>query len=700
MTSRRRLAAEDLYRFVLPGGVAISPDGELVAFVRQAVDPESRTYRSQIWIVPAAGGPARPFATAGRQHSGLAWSPDGRRLAFVRTTEKEKPGPGDSQIWIIDRSGGEAWQLTQMRYGAGAPVWSPDGRAIAFTAAVDPTEPPESWTRPMTPSEAEEREKRTREQGRVVRRLFYKSDAAMGLLEDQYTHVWVVRVPDQPGGALPTPVQVTDGPFDHGQPAWSPDGRALAVAAARIPDEVRAFYTRDIWLFPAPGADLAPVNITGEQGAFGRPSFSPDGRWIAATGHRNEYGWATYNRVWRFPAPGNQAEPVCLTAGWDRPVQDTVGTDLRVAAADPRACWAPDGSALYFPASDRGSTRIFRVAAAGGTPEPVTPDRQQVFAWSMDRAGDRIALAVTDFYQPGEVAVAELGTGEQRLLTDLNGELLSEVAFGQLEELPVRDERGNDLGAWLLKPVGWQPGQRYPLVLEIHGGPYGDYGYAFYQEFHLLSAQGYAVLFSNPRGSLSYGQKHAASIDGDWGGGDARDILAALDAALATGWIDPQRVGVTGGSYGGFMTNWLVAHHGSRFAAAITHRCVANFTSFAGVSDIGPWFHRHTHKLAPVWVDFGKLWEASPIRYVEQMHTPLLICHSAQDIRTPLEQAEQLYAALKYLGREVEMVVHPNSNHDLTRNGPPPVRVDRFHHIARWFGRYLPVTPEAYAAIE
>ncbi|MCG0238860.1 MAG: S9 family peptidase [Firmicutes bacterium] len=693
--SRRRLVPEDLYRFVLCEDPQISPDGEWVAFVRSAVEGEDREYRSEIWLVRADGAePPRRFTAGPVRDAQPRWSPDGRRLAFVRTIGKGQEA--DRQIWIIDRDGGEAWQLTTMRYGAGDPVWSPDGRYLAFTAEVDPAEPPEAAVQPRTPEDRKAEERRAKDQARVFTRIRYKFDLT-GLHSGRYRQVWVVAVPPGPEGERPRPVPVTGGEFDHSHPAWSPDGTLIAVEAMREPEREH-LRVHDIWVFPVPGTGAklsAPVKVTASDGIFFSPAFSPDGRWIAAVGHKNEYTTATLPRVWLFPAPGQPGSPVCLTAGWDQGVGDTVGSDLRGSVTG-GLHWSPDGQYVYFHASDRGATHLFRVRTETGAVERLVAGSRDIYGFTLDRGCRRAALAVAEMENPGDIYLYDLEAGAERRLTDLNAALRAEIEWPEVEELHFTARDGQPLHGWIMKPVGWRPGERYPLVLEIHGGPHTCYGHAFYQEFQVLAAAGYGVLFINPRGSTSYGQEFARACQGDYGGRDYQDLMDAVDHALTLGWVDPARLGVTGGSYGGFMTNWIIGHT-DRFAAAVTHRSISNWISFWGVSDIGPWFSQGEHQVEELalWKDLETLWDRSPLKYAPAIRTPLLICHSEHDLRCPMEQAEQLYLALKMLGREVELVRHPRSNHELTRSGPPVLRVDRFHHILRWFRKYMPPGPAA-----
>lgn len=764
MAHPRTFVPEDLYRMVLAGDPQISPDGRSVVFVRSHVAGEKRELQSHIWIVPRPGAAPRPYTRGPHSDSQPRWSPDGRRLAFVRRTGE---GPhADRQIWIIERDGGEAYQLTAMRHGATNPVWSRDGRFLAFIAAVDDAYAegaPEGSAkeldpvRPKTDADRKREEKRRRDEAKLYTRFRYKSDAA-GLFAPRRSHVWVVPAPDPPpaaaaapetgdeavsqaaADALPTPVQVTAGPFDHQVLDWSPDGRWIAVACSRE-DERKPVM--DVWLFPVPSAPAdddeapgsrstsdpsasraatEPIKLTDGDGVFGEARFSPDGQRLAVIGHRREYRFATLNRLWLFPAPGATGEKTCLTADWDQGVGGSVNSDVRPGMTGSGLTWAPDGQSVYFVADHRGATQLYRLdvpSDAGRPPTLVVGGRREIYGFSLSADGQTAALAVSEPSNPGDIYVVHLGSVSKRSsartaapppggatpdaasaaapptpvtetrLTFTNERLLQDVAQPEIIDIEFESFDGLPIHGWIMKPVGFQEGRRYPAVLQIHGGPHTAWGYSFSLEMQLMAAMGYAVIFVNPRGSTGYGQAFAYGCVDDYGGADYQDLMAAVDHAVSLGFIDDKRLAVTGGSYGGFMTNWIVTRT-NRFKAAITHRSISNWISFWGVSDIGPNFLDAEFGADSLWGGFDDMWERSPLKHAQHIETPMLICHSEHDLRCPMEQAEQLYLALKWLGKPAELLRHPRSNHDLTRTGPPALRVDRFRHIARFLNKYVP----------
>ena len=360
------------------------------------------------------------------------------------------------------------------------------------------------------------------------------------------------------------------------------------------------------------------------------------------------------------------------------------------AGGDQRPVWATDGSAVLALASDQGTTHVHRVDLASGTVTPVTTGHRRVAGFALAAEGHGLVFLAGDASHPFELFRADaIGTNECPI-TFHNGEFVSEVALAPIEELRFPSQAGDlELQGWLMKPPGSAAaeGVKLPLILQIHGGPHAMYGHALFHEMQLMAARGYAVLFTNPRGSAGYGESFTTSTRGEWGEADTPDIVGALDAVLARGDIDAERIGVTGGSYGGYLTNWLIGHS-DRFKAAVTQRCVSNFHSMYGTSDIGFDFGEHEFGGTP-WADSDRLLRHSPISYVDRMTTPLLIIHNEGDLRCPIEQAEQLFTALKRLGREVRFVRIPEEDHNLSRTGKPSRRLARLHHLLGWFDDHL-----------
>jgi dipeptidyl aminopeptidase/acylaminoacyl peptidase len=345
--------------------------------------------------------------------------------------------------------------------------------------------------------------------------------------------------------------------------------------------------------------------------------------------------------------------------------------------------WSDDGKTIFFLASDAGTSHIYSVPAAGGTPKPITHGDYEVMNFT--RAGNRTAMAVSDPLTIGDVHVLEKG-GVRKRVSRVNEELFSEVAVVEPEDFTFASFDGLKIQGWMIRPPNFDPKKKWPVILQIHGGPRAQYGCAYFHEFQLLAANGYVVVYANPRGSQGYGAGFAKAIVNDWGNLDAKDLMAAVDAVAKKPWFDEKRVGVCGGSYGGYMTNWLVGHT-DRFKAAITMRCVSNLFSFYGTSDMGPEDDKEFG--GPAYDDPANYARQSPISYVKNIKTPLLILHSEGDLRCPIEQAEQVYTMLKRMKRDVEFVRFPEENHDLSRSGRADRRVERLKHILRWWEEKL-----------
>lgn len=681
----RRFVIEDLYSLVTVGDPQVSPDGELVAFVRSHTDPDTKEPRSSVWIVPVDG--SRPAAryTSGASDTAPRWSPDGGLLAFLRSGAEKEP----AQIWLIARAGGEAWQVTAMKHGTGAPVWSPDGTRIAFTSGVRGGDAPEALRRERTEADRKADEKEKREKAPVYSRMRWRYDPIGIPPSDRWTQLWYVVVPNR-GQQATAAVQITAGESDHGSPVWSPDGKRLAFTTSRTPDELARHS--DIWLVDVPeqeeGHASAPRNVTGGIGLFANPSFSPDGKWLAAAGHELEYDHATFSKVYLFPLDGGGFR--VLNPEWGRGLGDHVNADVR-PVGNIGLTWAPESNVVYVCAEERGRSSIWALQVAGGPPRLIAGGDREIYDASFDANLEVMAFAANDFYHPGDIYCLDLRDFEEQRLTAVNQDLLSQIEMPRIEEITCHAPDGWEIHGWLMKPVGFESGVRYPLVQNIHGGPATCWGHAFHFEMQVLAANGYGVLFVNPRGSTSYTQEFVNAVRFDYGGKDYLDLMAGLDRAVATGWVDEKRLGVTGGSYGGFMTNWIIGHT-DRFAAAITHRSISNWLNFTGVSDIGWWFSESQHGVSDPWSAEGQrvLWDISPLKYAANVTTPTLIMHSENDYRCPVSEGEQFFTALKFYGRApVEFIRHPRSNHDMTRSGPPVLRVDRLEHVLRWFATYL-----------
>ena len=654
----RPMVPEDLLRIRFVSDPRLHPDGHRVAFVVTTLSEARDEYLSTIWIVDVDGGEPRQFTRGPRRDTAPRWSPDGRWLAFV--SEREKKGKG--QLYVMPADGGEPVRLTDLRPGVASPAWSPDGQWLAFVSRVG------GWEEP-TDEEERERSKPPR----IIDILRYKSNG-VGFIYDRPQQIFVVP---SAGGS---PRQLTAGSFENHHPAWAPDGQHVAFVSARH-DERDEDSAADIFTVPVGGGDARQITRT--MGPVSWPVYSADGRTVAYIGHAHARAVSRHHRLYTVPAVGGA--PQCLTETLDRNCEPIMG------AMGPQ--WLGKSGTLLFQVEDQGDVPLYRISGAGDDDaERLIGGTRQVTAFSASADGHLIAFTATDDTSPAELFVCRAdGSGERRL-TDLNRDWKAEVARSAPERFRF-DRAGFTVDGWVMPPHGRQAGRRYPVLLNIHGGPASQYGHRFLDEFQVYTGAGYAVVYLNPRGSRGYSEAFAGAVVGDWGGGDYADVMAGLDEALRRfDFLDPSRLGVMGGSYGGFMTSWIVGHT-TRFRAACSERAVNAMWSMYGTSDIGYWFQEaHAVDRAP-WENLQWYLERSPLSYAKDIRTPLLIVHSESDLRCPMEQAEQLYVALKKLKRTVRFVRFPDEDHELSRSGRPRHRLARFRILLDWFGEHLPPGP-------
>jgi dipeptidyl aminopeptidase/acylaminoacyl peptidase len=442
----------------------------------------------------------------------------------------------------------------------------------------------------------------------------------------------------------------------------------------------------EIWIVPAGGGEPKPV-LAGLTAMFSNPAWSPDGKLIAVDGHQQPHaGHSISADLWVVQPDGEGLRN--LTEALDRHVGDTAAVDT-ASSVNVGFVWSPDSTSVLYQLSDSGSVHVRRVNVATGETKLVLGGNRRVMNFSVSADGSSCAYIVGTATVPCDVYASNGdGSGERRL-TKSNDEFLSTVIVSEPEDIHVASHADDhaDIHGWIMKPVGFEAGKQYPLVLEIHGGPHGMYANAYFHEFQLLAAQGYVVVYGNPRGSQGYGSDFSSCTKEVWGTSDMPDVMALVDHVIGLGYVDTSRLGVTGGSYGGFMTLWVVGHT-ERFKAAVTQRPVSNMHSFYGTSDIGSTFGDYETGGTP-WANTEKFIKMSPIAYVDKIKTPLLIVHSEEDYRCPIEQSEQLFVSLKMLGQTVEMVRFPNESHGLSRMGKPIHRIERLQAILGWFEEYL-----------
>jgi dipeptidyl aminopeptidase/acylaminoacyl peptidase len=675
----RSMTIEDLYNIKLVSKPHISPDGKRVAYVVTTIDDKKYDYHSSIWVVPIEGGQAIRFTTGTASATNPKWSPDGRWLAFVSEREGEMPGieskdqkkfgKGKSQVWLLPTAGGEARQLTFMQHGASSPVWSPDSKSLIFSAAVGPADEETEDGKPIP-------------KVRVIDRLWYRLDG-VGYIYERRSHLFLI---DVAGGEAQ---QLTEGDWDDSDAVWSPDGTQIAFASSRADDRWR-LPNPDIYTLRIEDGKAGEVRcLTDGTLGCGSISWSPDGKTLAFMGVP-KYRSGGHTEMYTLAADTEKSAAQSLTSAFEGSFADWTNSDMSDEHMSPAPVWSPDGKTLYGLASHRGATRVYAipVGGAGHDPLTLTPGNIHVMDFSADREAKIIALLIEDPTRVGEIFASSTATpGELRRITTVNDAFFADLQLATLEYMPYTGADGWPMDGWILKPANFDPSQKYPLIVEIHGGPATQYGYGFFHEWQVLTADGYVVLFTNPRGSIGYGRDFSLAVRGAWGEMDSLDIMAGVDALLQKGYIDEQRMGVTGGSYGGFMTNWLIGHT-QRFKAAVTDRSVVNIASDFGSGDFG-WIMADDEMDTTPWDDLGKYMHMSPIHYIKEMKTPLLIIHSEQDLRCNIEQAEQLFASLKYLGREVLFVRFEGQSHGLSRGGHPKLRIARLQHIKGWFEKYL-----------
>jgi dipeptidyl aminopeptidase/acylaminoacyl peptidase len=656
-----KITAEDLYRIHFVNDPQVSPDGERVVFVQTIMD-EKKKYRSHLFIQQIKSKEVIQWTNGETKDTQPRWSPDGKQIAFLSNRT------GKNQIWHISSAGGEATRLTHCKNGVNTFSWSPEGKTILFST-------PLSSQDSLTEQEESEGKQDVKEPY-VVNHLRYKSDG-LGLLDGKHSQLVLINLKTKKLR------QLTDGEYDHSDGAWSPDGSKIALVANRSGNEFETFKS-DLYVISLQNGEWK--QLTNGTGSFSSPVWSPDGTKLSCLGHELEYDGATLERVWVFDV--ESGEMTCITGQWDVHAGDAAIGDMRSGHSSSGAIWSVVGKGLYFLASENGNTNLYYTDLNGSIQQLGAATNRHVFSFSLDSKQEFALLGVSDPQNPGDLYCLSLIDGTEQRLTAVN-EWLHEIELSAPEPLEFSVQDGWKIHGWILKPVGFQEGVKYPMVLEVHGGPHAMYANTFFHELQLLAAQGYVILYTNPRGSHGYGQAFVDACRGDYGGKDYTDLMSAVDHVLEYyDFIDDMRLGVTGGSYGGFMTNWIVGHT-DRFKAAVTQRSISNWISFYGVSDIGYFFSE--------WEIGGngfetqdKLWAHSPIRFVFNVATPLLILHGERDYRCPIEQAEQFYVALKHQNKApVEFVRFPDSNHELSRSGEPTLRVERLNRIIGWFAKYL-----------
>ena len=645
------ITPELIYQLKLASGPSLSPDGTTLAFARAQVDQETRESRSQIVLMSLADGQEITF-TQGQQDLAPNFSPDGQKIAFLRADEQEQ-----KQLWVIPLSGGEAQKMSTMSGGISEFSWAPDSRRLAIVSDVDPDRPPDDHDPQKDP------------RVKVVRRLRYRFDT-LGWRGDAHRHIFLLEL-----NSTKEPGQLTDGDWDDLSPVWSPDGGKLAFISGRREDRDIRFRT-EAYVVPTSGGEAE--RRSGELLSVAALTWSPGGEKLLAIASDDDKANAMWQGFLFVLEPG--VDPVKLT---DDSIKPAAGFPPLMPAPELR--WTPEGRILFL-ADRRGESFLFEMHEDGSELRPITGGGAMMMALTVDRMAKRAVVLSVPPDSAGDLQLLELTEGSRQALTNQNAQYFAEHPPARLEKFSI-ERAGTKIECRLFFPPDFSPEQHYPLILDIHGGPHG----AFYDTFNpiqqILATSGYLVLGVNPRGSSSYGREFVKAVLGDWGGEDFLDIMAAVDELCRRPYVDAERLGVHGYSYGGFMTSWVVGHT-NRFRAAVVGAPCIDLPSFYGTSDIGVSFGEMQWG-GTRFENLEEYLKRSPISYAPQVKTPVLLLHGESDHRCPIEQSEQYFVALKRLGKEVELVRFPGCSHLFLRVGHPKLRQEYLERVAAWFDRYL-----------
>ena len=725
---KRNITEKDLFDFVWIGDPQISPDGTRVAFVRVTVNEKKEGYNTSIWSVPVAGGEEPHQLTKGDHDVAPRWSPDGKFLLFLRATEKEgKPEP--PQLSILPMAGGDSFSFTDLPKGASNPVWAPDGKTIAFTSdtnaedlakqekkkrkeeelkkAVSETSPSprasaKSSNKPTaTPSGEPDAAKKKAEAEaehesdiHVITRAVYREDNEGYLDPKRPSHIWLVTAPRNADEKV-QPRQLTSGRFDEGNIVWSKNGAQIYFTSLRVDEPYYELPKTELYSIRPSGGDATKLNSIDME--MDNLSLSPDGKriaFIAATTQPvNSY---TQPDLWIVDLSPN-AKPRNLTATFDFDVGDGVfGDNSAPRAGGPNIpVWTPDGHSLIVVCGKEGKTILASFDVQSGAETDLTHGNQAVLRFRASDDGSKIIYTVSTPTRINDLFAMDRTGGPAdagRQLTNINNELFSKLNLTEPEEISYQTFDGKRIQAWVQKPPNFNPGKKYPLILNIHGGPHSAYGYIFEHEFQWMAAKGYVVLYPNPRGSTTYGQDFGNVIQYHYPGDDYKDLMAGVDDVIRRGYIDDKKLGVTGGSGGGLLTNWVIGQT-NRFAAAVSQRDIASWEDWWYSADFT--LFQPTWFKAPPFEDEQEFKARSPINYVKNVKTPLMLILGESDFRTPPGAGgEEMFRALKFRKVPTVMVRFPNESHELSRSGQPWHRIERLQNIVGWFDHWLMGVPK------
>jgi dipeptidyl aminopeptidase/acylaminoacyl peptidase len=700
--ARRPITETDMFRFVWIGNPQISPDGSRVAFVRVSVNEKKTGYDTAIWSVTTSGNEVPRRMTSGTHDTSPRWSPDGSWLLFLRGSEKDgKPQP--PQLALLPMSGGEAWLITHMPKGTNSAAWSPDGKTILFVSSTTPeemakasaeeskldgkTEAQKSPEQLPKTTAGEEHESDVR----IITEAVYRDNDDGYLDPNRHDHIWTMVAPASPDEKI-TPKQLTMGEFDENSPTWSLDGKRIFFTSTRVEEPYYYPHITELYAIPATGGEIG--KIAGIKGDIGGFAESPDGKWIGFTGRLSEPS-LSYSQGHLYvvaTAPNSKPKMVAPAADLDIGGGILGDQDPPRAGGGRRLYWSDGGQALVQIVGVNGTANLRKFDVATGKVEAVTSGNQDVMSWTTTD-GSKLVVTISTPLELGDLYVVNAG-GKLSRLTNINQQLWSELKLTPPEEIWYTSFDGKRMQAWVQKPPDFQEGKKYPFILNIHGGPHTEYGDTFIHEMQWMAAKGYVVLYPNPRGSTGYGQEFGNIIQYRYPGDDYKDLMAGVDEVIKRGWADPEKLGVTGGSGGGLLTNWVVTQT-DRFKAAVAQRDISDWAAWWYTADFtlfqANWFK------APPFQDPVDYAARSPITYIGKVKTPMMFILGEADYRTPPGAGgEQMFRALKYMRVPTVMVRFPGESHELSRSGQPWHRVERLQNIVKWFDIYLQGQPNTY----